>query len=43
VLFAALLVAGTVLRIDDAVLGTVFMSVSALPLLHALFSGRRGR
>lgn len=43
VLFAALLVAGTVLRIDDAVLGTVFMSVSVLPLLHALFSGRRGR
>lgn len=43
VLFTALLVAGAVLRADDAVLGTVFMVVSALPLLHALFSGRRGR
>lgn len=43
VLFTALLVAGAVLRADDAVLGTVFMAVSVLPLLHALFSGRRSR
>ncbi|WP_440710633.1 ABC1 kinase family protein [Herbiconiux sp. YIM B11900] len=43
VLFAALLVAGAVLRADDAVFGTVLMIASVLPLLHALFSGRRGR
>ncbi|MFG6476888.1 ABC1 kinase family protein [Microbacterium sp. P06] len=45
VLFAALLIAGAVLRVDDAVFGTVLMWVSALPLLHALFAGftaRRG-
>ena len=41
--FGALLVAGSVLRADDTVLGTVLMAVSAIPLLHALFSGRRGR
>jgi predicted unusual protein kinase regulating ubiquinone biosynthesis (AarF/ABC1/UbiB family) len=39
--FAALLVAGAVLRADDAVFGTVLMIASAVPLLHALFSGRR--
>ncbi|MBA8816360.1 putative unusual protein kinase regulating ubiquinone biosynthesis (AarF/ABC1/UbiB family) [Microbacterium halimionae] len=43
VLFAALLVAGAVLRADDVVFGTVLMAASVLPLLHALFSGRRGR
>ncbi|HXH33001.1 MAG TPA: AarF/UbiB family protein [Plantibacter sp.] len=43
VLFAALLVAGAVLRADDTVFGTVLMVASVLPLLHALFSGRRGR
>ncbi|MCS5713484.1 AarF/UbiB family protein [Herbiconiux sp. CPCC 205716] len=43
IVFAALLVAGTVLRIDDTVFGTVLMVASVLPLLHALFSGRRGR
>jgi predicted unusual protein kinase regulating ubiquinone biosynthesis (AarF/ABC1/UbiB family) len=43
IVFAALLVAGTVLRGDDVVFGTVLMAVSVLPLLHALFSGRRGR
>ena len=44
VLFAALLIAGVILRSDDAVLGTVLMAASALPLLHALLAGlvRRG-
>jgi hypothetical protein len=42
VLFGALLIAGAVLRGDDAVLGTWLMIGSALPLLHALFAGRRG-
>lgn len=41
VLFGALLIAGSVMRADDAVFGTVLISVSALPLFHALFSGRR--
>jgi predicted unusual protein kinase regulating ubiquinone biosynthesis (AarF/ABC1/UbiB family) len=41
VIFAGLLVAGAVLRLEDAVFGTVLMSVSVLPLLIALFSGRR--
>ncbi|TFD23028.1 AarF/ABC1/UbiB kinase family protein [Cryobacterium sp. TMS1-13-1] len=41
-LFAALLIAGVLLRADDAVLGTVFMVASVVPLLHALFAGRRG-
>jgi predicted unusual protein kinase regulating ubiquinone biosynthesis (AarF/ABC1/UbiB family) len=40
-LFGALLVAGAVLRADDAVFGTVLMAASILPLLHALFAGRR--
>ncbi|MET4159478.1 putative unusual protein kinase regulating ubiquinone biosynthesis (AarF/ABC1/UbiB family) [Agromyces sp. PvR057] len=42
-LFAALLVAGAVLRVDDAGFGTVLMIASVLPLLHALFAGRGGR
>jgi predicted unusual protein kinase regulating ubiquinone biosynthesis (AarF/ABC1/UbiB family) len=42
VLFAGLLIAGAVVRADDAGFGTTLMVVSALPLLHALFSGRRG-
>lgn len=42
-LFGALLIAGAVLHAGDAVFGTVLMSVSVLPLLHALFAGRRGR
>lgn len=41
VLFAGLLIAGAVVRPDDSVLGSVLMIGSALPLLHALFSGRR--
>jgi predicted unusual protein kinase regulating ubiquinone biosynthesis (AarF/ABC1/UbiB family) len=43
VLFTGLLVAGAVLRADDVVLGTVLMIGSVIPLLHALFAGRRGR
>ena len=42
VLFGGLLIAGAIVRPDDVVLGTVLLSASALPLLHALFSGRRG-
>ncbi|TFD87122.1 AarF/ABC1/UbiB kinase family protein [Cryobacterium lactosi] len=42
-LFGALLIAGAVLRADDTVLGSVLMIGSALPLLHALLSGRTGR
>ena len=45
ILFGVLLIAGILLRPTDAVLGTVLMAVSALPLLHALFAGvlaRRG-
>ncbi|GAA1836144.1 AarF/UbiB family protein [Agromyces salentinus] len=43
VLFAALLVAGAVLRTDDVVFGTVLMAASVVPLLHALFAARAGR
>ncbi|MEO8528567.1 MAG: AarF/UbiB family protein [Pseudolysinimonas sp.] len=43
ILFAGLLVGGILLRPTDAVLGTVLMAVSALPLLHALFAGLLGR
>jgi len=45
VLFAALLIGGILLRAQDVVVGTVTMSVSVIPLLHALFAGvfaRRG-
>lgn len=42
-LFGALLIAGAVLRADDAVLGAVLMIGSALPLLHALLAGRNRR
>lgn len=44
VLFAGLLIGGAVLRAEDAVLGTVLMATSAIPLLHAVFAGagRRG-
>ncbi|GEP25862.1 ABC transporter [Cryobacterium levicorallinum] len=41
-LFGALLIAGVLLRADDAVLGTVLMVASVVPLLHTLFAGRRG-
>ena len=40
-LFGALLISGVLLRADDAVLGTILIAVSAAPLLHALFAGRR--
>ncbi|WP_314502540.1 AarF/UbiB family protein [uncultured Microbacterium sp.] len=43
VLFAALFIGGAILRIDDAVFGTVLMAVSVLPLLHALLAGWVGR
>ena len=39
VLFAGLVIAGALLRADEAVLGTVLMLASVVPLLHALFSG----
>ena len=39
VLFAALFIGGIILRADDVVFGTVVMSISLLPLLHALFAG----
>ena len=42
-LFGALLIAGAVLRADDAVLGAVLMIGSVLPLLHALLAGRNRR
>ncbi|WP_295034384.1 AarF/ABC1/UbiB kinase family protein [uncultured Microbacterium sp.] len=43
-LFAALLIAGALVLTANPALGIVLMSVSALPLLHALFAGlfRRG-
>ncbi|TFC73613.1 AarF/ABC1/UbiB kinase family protein [Cryobacterium sp. TMS1-20-1] len=41
-LFGTLLIAGVLLRADDAVLGTVLMIASVVPLLHTLFAGRRG-
>jgi len=43
VLFGALLVAGAIVRPDETGLGTVLMAGSALPFLHALLAGRRGR
>ncbi|KQO96926.1 ABC1 kinase family protein [Leifsonia sp. Leaf264] len=43
VLFGALLVAGAVVRPDDVVLGTVLMIASVIPLLVAIFAGRRTR
>ena len=39
VLFAGLLIGGILLHPADAVFGTVLMSVSVLPLAHALFAG----
>ncbi|CAN5237304.1 AarF/ABC1/UbiB kinase family protein [soil metagenome] len=41
-LFGALLIAGAVLHAEDAVLGTVLMVASIVPLLHTLLAGRRG-
>ena len=42
-LFAALLIAGAIVRADDLVLGSVLMVASAVPLLVALFLGGRRR
>jgi predicted unusual protein kinase regulating ubiquinone biosynthesis (AarF/ABC1/UbiB family) len=39
ILFAALLIGGALARPADEVLGIVLMSVSALPLLHAVLAG----
>lgn len=41
--FGAVLIAGVLVRADDRVLGTVLMVVSVVPLLFAVFGGRRGR
>ena len=41
-IFGALLIAGSVVRADDTVLGSVLMIVSVVPLLHGLWLGRRG-
>ena len=41
-LFAALLIAGAILRHDDPVLGTALLAASVLPLLHSAWPGRRG-
>lgn len=43
ILFGVLLIAGILLRPTDAVLGTVLMAASALPLLHALFASMLAR
>ena len=42
-LFSSLLIAGALVRADNSGLGTWLMIASSLPLLHALFGGRRGR
>lgn len=42
-LFGALLIAGSVVRADDLVLGNVLMILSLLPLLQVLWAGRRRR
>ncbi len=39
--FGALLIAGSVVRADDTVLGNILMIASAVPLLHGLWVGRR--
>jgi predicted unusual protein kinase regulating ubiquinone biosynthesis (AarF/ABC1/UbiB family) len=41
VLFGALLIAGVLLRVDEAVFGTILMAVSVIPLVHAVFAGGR--
>jgi predicted unusual protein kinase regulating ubiquinone biosynthesis (AarF/ABC1/UbiB family) len=43
IIFAGLLVGGILLRAQDVTAGTVFMAVSALPLLYAIFAGMAGR
>ncbi|MCU1434546.1 MAG: transporter [Pseudarthrobacter sp.] len=39
--FGALLIAGSVVRVDDTVLGNVLMIASVVPLLQGLWAGRR--
>ena len=41
--FGVLLIAGAVVRADDVVLGSVLMIASVIPLLLAVFAGRRPR
>lgn len=41
IIFGALLIAGVLLKADDAVLGTIFIFASIIPLGMALFAGRR--
>ena len=41
-IFGALLIAGSVVRADDTVLGSLLMIVSVVPLLHGLWAGRSG-
>ena len=41
-IFGALLIAGSVVRADDAALGNVLMIASVVPLLHGLWAGRSG-
>ncbi|QCB97923.1 AarF/ABC1/UbiB kinase family protein [Arthrobacter sp. PAMC25564] len=41
-IFGALLIAGSVVRGDDTVLGNVLMIASVVPLLHGLWIGHRG-
>ena len=40
--FGAMLIAGSVARADDTVLGSVLMLASVVPLLHGLWAGRSG-
>ena len=43
VLFAGLLISGSVLRAEDLTIGTALMIGSLVPLLYALFAGFSGR
>ena len=43
VIFAGMLLAGALVRVEDLVLGTVLMIASAVPLLHAAFGGLADR
>jgi predicted unusual protein kinase regulating ubiquinone biosynthesis (AarF/ABC1/UbiB family) len=43
VLFAALLLGGILLRVQDTVFGMVLMALSVLPLLYAVLAGLAGR
>jgi predicted unusual protein kinase regulating ubiquinone biosynthesis (AarF/ABC1/UbiB family) len=42
VVFAALLIAGALIRADDSALGNLLMAASVVPLFHGLWVGRRG-